>query len=493
MREQKPYAYQLINGKEVAVPCHFVLKNKTLSFQFPKGYNKNIELVIDPVLSFACSSGSTADNFGMSATYDDKGHLYAGGTAFAQGYPITTGAYDETFDSSALLPGNDVVITKFDSSGTFLHYSTYLGGSSCEIISSMIVNAQGDLFIYGTTGSDNFPVSTGGYDRTFNGGNPVAFPKNVTNYQEGTDLYVCHFNSTGSALLASTYVGGSGNEGANNSNDLTYNYGDYYRGEILLDNAGNVYVASTSSSKNFPVTAGCMQSNVGGGMDGIVFKMPPNLSSLTWSTYLGGTDDDACYGLNIDNSLNVFVTGGTASNNFPTVAGSFKTTYGGGQSDGFISKINSSGTTLLASTFVGTNSYDQCFLLQFDKNYDVYTVGQSLGNMPVSAGVYSNTNSKQFIWKLKNDLSATLFTTIFGNGNGQVNISPTAFLVDRCDNIYVCGWGGEEEKNAPTKNMPLTPDAYQSDTDGYNFYLFVLTADAESLLYGSYFGGAKTA
>jgi gliding motility-associated-like protein len=493
--EQKPYAFQVINGKEVMVPCHFVLKNKTLSFQFPNGYDKNIDLVIDPILSFACSSGSTADNFGMSATYDEQGNLYSGGTAFAQGYPTTTGALDVSFNGG--IGENDVVITKFDSSGTFLHYSTYLGGSACEIVSSMMVNAQGELAIFGTTGSDNFPVTSGAYDKTFSGGSSVSFPSNGTNYPDGTDLYVCRFNSAGNALLASTYVGGSQNEGANNSTAaLAYNYGDYYRGELITDNAGSVYVASTSYSNNFPVTAGCMQSKAGGGMDGIVFKMPADLSKLTWSTYLGGSNDDGSYGLVIDNALNVFVTGGTASTNFPVTPGSFKTTYGGGQSDGYISKIKSDGTGLMASTFIGTNLYDQCFLLQLDKNFDVYTVGQSLGTMPVSAGVYSNANSKQFIWKLNSNLSSTAFTTIFGNGNGKINISPTAFLVDRCDNIYVCGWGGDKTNllsATPTDNMPLTSNAFQSTTDGYNFYLFVLTANASSLLYGSYFGGASSA
>jgi gliding motility-associated-like protein len=490
MTEQKPYAYQLINGEQITVPCHFVLKNKTLSFQFPHGYNKNIDMVIDPVLSFACSSGSTADNFGMSATYDNQGNLYSGGTAFDQGYPVTTGVIDGTFNGGA--GDNDVVITKFDSSGTFLHYSTYLGGSSCEIVSSMFVNPQGELFLYGTTGSANFPVSAAAYDKTFNGGTAVSFPENGTNYPKGTDLYVCRFNSSCTSLLASTFVGGTQNEGANNSNALAYNYGDYYRGEIILDNAGNVYIASTSYSNNFPTTAGCLQATAGGGMDGIVFKMPADLSKLIWSTYLGGSADDGSYGLIVDNSLNAYVTGGTASSNFPATTGAYSTTYGGGQSDGYISKIKNDGTALIASTFIGTAQYDQCFLLQFDKNFDVYTIGQSLGTMPVSAGVYSNPNSKQFIWKLNNNLSSTAFTTIFGNGNGKINICPTAFLVDDCDNIYVCGWGGEQSKGS-TKNMPLTPNAYQSTTDGYNFYLFVLTANATSLLYGSYFGGASSA
>ncbi len=491
--EQKPFAYQWILGKQVEVPCEFVLKNTTVSFRFPHGYDKNKELIIDPILVFAASSGSTADNFGMTATYDAQGCLYAGGTCFSQGYPVTLGAFDETYNGISQSGRTDVIITKYDPSGTFMQYSTYLGGSvSTEIVSSLIVNSQNELMLFGATGSSDFPVTAGAYDVTFNGGSLLSFPMNGTEYDNGTDLYVSRFNSTGTSLLASTFVGGSQNDGVNNSSTLAYNYGDYYRGEIQVDNSGNCYIASYTYSSDFPTTAGCAQPNAGGGLDGVVFKMNAGLSALTWSTYLGGSADDGCYALTLDNLQNVYTTGGTSSSNFPATAGTLSTVYNGGSTDGFVTKIKNNGSAVLKSTFVGTNAYDQSFLIQFDNDFDLYIIGQTEGVMPVSAGVYSNPNSKQFIWKMDSTLSTPLFKTIFGNGSGQVNISPSAFLVDGCGNIYVCGWGGNILTGIPTTNMPITANALQSSTDGFNFYLFVLSPDAASLLYATYFGGAQS-
>lgn len=491
--EQKPYAYQIINGKQKEVPCEFVLKNTTVSFRFPKGYDKNVELIIDPVLVFACSSGSTADNFGMTATYDDQGCLYAGGICFSQGYPTTTGAFDVTYNGISAGGRTDVAITKYNATGTALIYSTYLGGStSTEVISSLVVNSQNELMLYGATGSSDFPVTVGAYDITFNGGAFLSFTANGTEYANGTDLYVTKFNSTGTSLLASSYVGGSNNDGANSSGSLLYNYGDYYRGEIQVDNQGNCYIASCTYSVDFPTTAACPQPNPGGGMDGVVFKMDPGLTALTWSTYLGGSSDDGCYALTIDNFFNVYATGGTSSIDFPSTAGALSTVYNSGLADGFITKIQSNGASILRSTFIGTSSYDQAFLIQFDVDYDLYIVGQSEGTMPVTPGVYSNANSKQFIWKIDSTLSNTLFTTNLGNGSGQVNISPSAFLVDGCGNIFVCGWGGNILTGIPTTGMPLTSNALQPSTDGFNFYLLVLAPDATALLYATYFGGGQS-
>lgn len=491
--EQKPYAYQLVNGKQVEVPCEFILKNTTVEFGFPQGYDKSIELIIDPVLVFACSSGSTADNFGMTATYDSFGCLYAGGTCFSQGYPITLGAFDVSYNGISQSGRTDVTITKYDATGTSLMYSTYLGGAvSTEIVSSLIVNEQNELMLFGATGSSDFPITTGAYDITFNGGNFLSFQSNGTEYDNGTDLYVSKFNSDGTNLLASTFVGGTQNDGANASNILGYNYGDYYRGEIQVDNLGNAYIASCTYSSDFPTTAGCPQAAAGGALDGVLFKMDPSFSSLIWSTYIGGNADDGCYALAMDDLLNVYTTGGTASNNFPITSGTIDTTYNGGSTDGFITKIKNDGTSIMNSTFIGTGSYDQSFLIQFDKNFDLYIIGQTEGTMPVTPGTYSNPNSKQFIWKIDSTLNTVLFTTIFGNGSGQVNITPSAFLVDGCDNIYVCGWGGNILTGIPTSNMPLTANAFQSSTDGFNFYLFVLTPNASSLLYATYFGGNQS-
>lgn len=491
--EQKPYAFQVINARTVEVPCEFVLKKNTVSFRFPKGYDKNYELIIDPILVFACSSGSTADNFGMTATYDAVGNLYGAGTCFDMGYPTTLGAFDPTYNGVVAYGRTDVVVTKFDSSGTFLQYSTYIGGAlGTEVVSSLIVSTNNELMLFGATGSTDFPITAGAYDATFAGGDTLEFYSNGTIYNSGTDLYVARFNSTGTALIGSTFVGGTENEGTNNSPTLYYNYGDYYRGEIQTDYSGNCYVTSCTYSANFPTTPGCFQPIAGGGMDGVVFKMNPTLTAMTWSTYLAGMADDGCNALTVDLAQNVYVTGGTSSANFPVTAGVVGPVYSGGISDGFITKIRNDGAIALSSTFVGTPFYDQNFLIQLDNNLDVYIVGQTEGNMPVSAGVYSNANSKQFIWQLNNGFTSTLFTTNFGNGNGTVNISPSAFLVDTCGNIYVCGWGGNILMGTATVGMPLTPDAHQSTTDGFNFHLMVLAPDAVSLIYATYFGGGTS-
>ncbi|MGQ0828728.1 MAG: DUF7948 domain-containing protein [Bacteroidota bacterium] len=518
--EQRPYAYQWIDGKRIEVPCEFVLKNTIVSFNFPRGYNKGYELVIDPVLVFAASSGSIADNFGMTATYDAKGNLYSGGTVFGIGYPTTLGAYDTSWNGSGtyVYGRTDIVITKYDSSGTFLQYSTYLGGNTgTEVVTSLVVDAQNELVLYGATGSTDLPVTTNAYDATFNGGRPLYFYNNGTYFYGGTDIYLSKFNSTGTTLLGSTYIGGSLNDGVNYNNDSTflfnftdpvsgvtrpiygtdydslqYNYGDQFRGEINVDQTGNIYISSSSRSSNFPISNG-FDNSLGGKQDGVVFKFNNDLSQLLWSTFLGGNNNDAGYALAIDDSTNVYVTGGTRSTDFPSTAGALRTSYNGGIADGYITKIKNDGTAILFSTFWGTVSYDQCYFVQLDKDNDVYVVGQTEGSMPITAGVYNNINSGQFISKMNDSLNTLIFSTVFGNGNGRPNISPSAFLVDECKNIYVSGWGGDILVGPQTTGMPITPGAIQpSSGDGFNFYLIVLSTDATSLFYATYFGGGAS-
>jgi len=511
--EQKPYAYQWIEGKQVEVVCEFVLEKNSVRFQFPNGYDKKTELIIDPVLVFACSSGSLADNFGMTATYDAHGDLYSGGTAFGTGYPTTLGAYDTSWNGApSYVDGRtDVVITKYDSSGTFLQYSTYIGGSNgSEIVTSLVVDSLDELLLYGATGSSDFPVTSNAFDTTFNGGTLLHFICNGTFFDNGTDIYVAKFNSAGTSLMASTYIGGSMNDGVNTNNttvltsacgpasfeypldSLQYNYGDQYRGEINVDKFGNVYIASSTRSSDFPIVNG-FDNTLGGQQDAVVFKMNSDLSQLLWSTYLGGSDNDAGYAMALDDSLNVYVTGGTRSTNFPATVGALKTSYSGGKADGYITKIKKDGTAILFSTYWGTASYDQCYFVQLDRNGDVYVVGQTQGAMPVTSGVYNNPNSGQFITKMNDSLNTLMFSTVFGNGNGMPTISPSAFLVDDCKNIYVSGWGGNIITGIPTTGMPVTSNAIQpSSGDGFNFYLFVLTSNASSLFYATYFGGAQS-
>ena len=233
----------------------------------------------------------------------------------------------------------------------------------------------------------------------------------------------------------------------------------------------------------------------GGPQDGVVFKLNTDLSSILWSTYLGGNNDDAVYDVVLDQNNNLYIAGGTNSVNFPTTTGVLSPAIHGGV-DGFITHLNATGSTILASTFIGTPDYDQTYFVELDPYGDVYTTGQTEGLYPVSAGVYSNAGSSQFIHKMNATLDTTIYSTVFGNGNRIPNISPTAFLVDTCLNVYVAGWGRCLSlgvfTNGNNSNMPITPNAHQSWTDGCDFDFFVLNSTATAPAYATYFGGGMS-
>jgi len=479
--EQKPYAYQMVNGSPKKVKCYFKLEGTTVSFDFPNGYNKNKELIIDPTLIFASYSGSTANNFGFTSTFDNAGNLYGGGISYGVGYPTTTGAYQELFSGGAF----DVAITKFSPDGTSLIYSTYLGGNGRENPHSLIVNNNEELLIFGTTNSTNFPVTTNAYDTSSNG---------------GYDMFVSKLNSTGNSLLGSTHIGGTLDDGLNSSTPLRYNYADDFRGEIIIDANNDVFVTSSTLSTDFPIAGGTIQSTLAGGQDACVFKLNPNLTNLIWSTYIGGTSNDAGYSLQFDETNNILITGGTASNDFPTTTGVHQQIFQGGSTDGWISKINSTASSLIASTYIGTNAYDQSYFVQLDTANNVYVFGQTEGVYPITPPtVHNDPNSGQFLHKLSPDLSTTIFSTTFGNSSGTTDIAPSAFLVNQCNYILISGWGGSLN-NAPTGNatssttigLPITSNAIQPTTDGEDYYLAMFGEDADTLLYATFFGGSTS-
>lgn len=484
-------------------PCRLRLADGTVTFE-PIDYDTAWDLTIDPVLTFSTYTGSTADNFGFTAAHDTAKLLVAGGIVFGNGYPTTVGAYDASFnggDPSSLYGGVDVGITKFNANGSALIYSTYIGGSGDETPNSIIVNSQDELLIFGITGSSDFPTTPTAYDKTFAGGTASTFLSNGTYFSNGTDMYVAKLSADGSQLLGSTYVGGTSNDGLNNVTNLRFNYGDQFRGEVVVDTGDNVYVASSTASSNFPTTPGAFKTTLGGGQDGCVVKLSPDLSSLIWATYLGGTNTDASYGLKVRPDNSVVVAGGTTSTDFPTTPAALNPAAIGGVADGYLALLSANGANLLSGTYLGTSGHDQSYFVELDDDGYIYTYGQAGPGYPVTAGVYNNANSGQFITKLNSTLSGISFSTVFGKGDGNPEISPTAFLVDRCQNIYCSGWGGTTNSpglgalntDTDVSGMPLTSDAYQSTTDGSDFYFFVVSKDAKNLLYATYFGGNSSA
>ena len=493
LKELNPYSYQQSEKGRKEISCKYKLKNDVVTFDV-KNYDRSSTLVIDPSLVFCSFTGSTADNWGFTATFGPDGSMFGGGIVFNAGFPVSPGAFQTTFgggiSSEFGADGFDIGIIKLSPNGSNRVYATYIGGSGNEFPQSLICDPQGELIIAGRTNSSNYPTTPSGSGGLIGTGGLF-------------DIIVTKLNAAGNGLIGSKRIGGDKDDGANitpygnGAASLQHNYGDEARSEVILDNAGNIYLGSCTQSKNFP-TVSPFQSANGGGQDGVVLKMSPDVSTLLFSSYLGGDGNDAAYVLDINPITgNLYVAGGTESStaSFPgNHSGTVGPTYSG-NIDGFVAIV--SGTSLTRSTFLGTSSYDQVYGIKFDKSGFPYVMGQTMGTWPHINAAYINNGGKQFIAKLKPDLSAYVYSTVFGSGSALPNISPTAFLVDRCENVYVSGWGGcfcngspanFEYPNAGTTGLPVTSNAIKASTDGRDFYFFALKKDAAAQLHGSFFG-----
>ncbi len=310
---------------------------------------------------------------------------------------------------------------------------------------SLVADNQGNLILTGRTNSTDYPVV------------PARNPA-VSGPGGSYDIVVSKLSPDGSQLLGSMRIGGSGMDAVNigersnmSSSSLRRNYGDDARSEVLLDAADNIYVAACTQSSDFPTTANAAQRNPIGKQDGVLLKLDPSCRNILFSTRVGGTDDDAAYVLAIGNRNNIYVAGATKSNDIAGIpsSGVIQPNFGGGEIDGFVLELNDQGSAITTGTYVGTSSIDEVYGIDVDKFGLPYIMGTTHGDMPVKNAAYSVPGSKQFIWKMEADLSNTVYSTIYGSPNsGGPNISPTAFMVDRCENVYVSGWGGKANSSS---------------------------------------------
>ncbi|MEP7164915.1 MAG: PKD domain-containing protein [Ferruginibacter sp.] len=496
VKELYPYSYQTASGKREDVDCKYIVRNNIVTFQV-KNQDPKATLVIDPSIIFSSFTGSSVDNWGYTATPGPDGSFFAAGIAFGAGYPVSPGAFSTIFNGGVdedLFPPYDIAIFKFSPNGSQRLYATYLGGNGNEQPHSMIVDAQGNLVVAGRTNSGNFPATV---PRIGSGG--------------VYDIFITKFNAAGNALMGSVKIGGSADDGVNirpkyrgtqslpAADGIRRNYGDDARSEVILDGSNNIILSSCTQSPNFPVTAGTpIQSIYGGGrQDGVILKFNSNLSSLLFSSFFGGSGDDACFVASINPLTgNIYIGGSTTSNNIPgNKTGVINATFQGGISDGYVTEIRSDGSGIIKTTYLGTNGIDMLYGLKFDKFGFPYVMGTTTGNWTVTPNVnFSNPGSKQFISKLQPDLSGYVYSTIFGTNSSVPNISPIAFLVDRCQNVYVSGWGGginvdQHYTTGNTTGLPeVNPLPGLPSADGADFYFFVLEKNAQSQLFGSHFG-----
>src|SRR5437762_855403 len=330
VRLEKPMVYQEVGGERKPVEGRYVLASANrIGFQLGV-YDHSQPLVIDPVLVYSTYLGGSAYGEGDGIAVDGSGNAYVTGLTDSTNFP-TLNALQSTFSSNYV-----GFVTKFNPSGSALVYSTYFGGSDGGWGRSIAVDASGNAYVTGVTSASNFPT-VNALQSTYGGGY--------------NDAFVIKLNPTGSALVYSTYLGGS-------------DYDQAYR--IAVDASGNACVTGYTGSTNFPTTAGAFQTTIGGlNQNAFVTKINPSGAALVYSTYLGGSGEDIGYGIAVDGSGNAYVTGEAGSTNFPSTAGAFQTAIGG-YSDAFVSKLNPGGSALVYSTYLGGSGEDSGYGITVD-------------------------------------------------------------------------------------------------------------------------------
>jgi hypothetical protein len=310
---------------------------------------------------------------------DASGNAYVTGFTQSSDFPTTPGVFQSTCGGSC--QNGDAFLLKFNAAGSALTYSTYLGGSNLDYGLSVAVESSGDAYVTGATSSTDFPTTPGAFETACKACANAA-----------SDAFVTELNPTGSALVYSTYLGGSGNsKGA---------LGDQGFG-IAIDASGNAYVTGQTYSTDFPTTLGALQKRYGGGGDAFVTEVNSAGSQLVFSTYLGGKSHDNGLAIAVDSAGNVYVTGGTISSTFPTTSDAFDTICHACVNhigDAFVTELNPVSGTLVYSTFLGgsgnkqTRFGDQGHAIAVDASGDIYVAGNADSvDFPTTPGAFQTT------------------------------------------------------------------------------------------------------
>ncbi|MBI5374272.1 MAG: SBBP repeat-containing protein [Candidatus Schekmanbacteria bacterium] len=409
----KPFAYQEIDGKKIEVGCEFVItreqsdRSNLSSYGFQvASYNNNYPLVIDPLLASTFIGGNDID-YVYGIAIDTSGNVYITGSTYSYDFPTTPGAYDR---AGSFFYEQDVFVSKLNNTLTSLLASTFIAGISDDVAENIAIDSSGNIYVVGYTESSNFPYTTGAYDTTIN----------------GYAAFISKLDNTLSSLLASTFI----------------DYGQIQT--ITVSSSGNVFVTGKTNSPNFPTTADAYDTSFSGTSDSFISKLDNGLTSLLASTLIGGGYAEGISDLTIDSSGNIYITGGTGSiwysSSYPTTPGAYDTTYGG-WGDVFVSKLNNSLTTLLASTFLGGQAMDGASAIALDSSGNVYitggtsTQGMIPPDFPTTVGAYVTSYDEQadiFISKFNNTLSSLIASTL-GAGGSLIKI-------DSSGNIITSGW-----------------------------------------------------
>ena len=449
------------DGSGGPIPCRFELMNECQYKISVGAFDKSRNVVIDPLIDYSTFIGGSDYDRGYGIAIDTSGNAYITGWTGdgTTDYPTTSGAFDTTHNGNY-----DVFVTKLNSDGSSLVYSTYIGGSSGDGGSGIAIDTSGNAYITGSTGVEtDYPTTSGAFDTTHNG---------------GVDVFVTKLDSVGSSLVYSTFIGGSNDDRG---------YG------IAIDTSGNSYITGLTryDTTDYPTTSGAFDTTHNGGYDVFVTKLNSAGSLLVYSTFIGGSNYDIGYGIVIDTSGNVYITGYTLDDtaDYPTTSGAFDTTHNGGE-DVFVTKLNSAGSSLVYSTFIGGSSIDLGEGIAIDTSGNAYITGSTCSkNYPTSPGAFDTTHNGDvdvFVTKLNSTGSSLVYSTYIG---GSGDDEGREIAIDTSGNAYIIG-----STRDGTTDYPTTSGAYDMTYNGglYDVFVTRMNPTGSLLVYSTFIGGSNS-
>ena len=454
--ENAPYCYQMEdkNNEMVKVTSWYAIEKNIVSFNIEK-YDPTLPLIIDPLI-FSTFIGGSSDDYGVDITRDPENNIYVAGSTASSDFPTTAGCYDDSYNGV----DRDIVVVKLSPDGSELLLSTFVGGTLTDHSDGITLDPENNIYVAGDSSSLDFPTTSGCYDRIHNG------------YR---DAIVFKLNSDGSDLIYSTFVGGIETD---------------YESRIILDPENNAYVSGITNSPDFPTTPGCYDDTHNGGNDVFVFKLNSDGSDLDYSTFVGGSDDEWFDGsLTLNSQNNAYVTGATSSNDFPTTNGCYDETYNGGDTDVFAFKLNSEGSDLIFSTFIGGNNWDRGWRIALDSGENAYITGWTFSpNFPTTPGSYDdsfNGSEDIFICKFNQDGSELLISTFLGGISEEWH---SQIALDSKDNVYISSSVFDRDP----QDFPTTPGCYDDSHNGaWDVVVCKLSSDLSKLFYSTFIGGSQ--
>jgi hypothetical protein len=440
--EQQPVVFQLDDGAKVPVEGKYLLRDRT-SFGFEiTNHNPALPLIIDPVLSYSTYLGNGSDDNGEDIAVDASGAAYITGYTYSANFP-TFNPYLDTLQGI-----HDAFVTKLNSSGTGLIYSTYLGGDAQDIARGIAVDAAGAAYITGFTLSSDFPTQ-----------NPY-----LDTIQGSVDAFVTRLSSSGNSLEYSTYLGGGGSDVGH---------------AIVADASGAAYITGIASSTDFP-TVNAYEGTNQGGVDAFVTKLNSAGNNPVYSTYFGGSTSDYGYGVAVDSSGAAYVTGYSKSDDLPTV-NPYQDTLSGTQSV-FAIKLASAGNSLVYATYIGGSDADDARDIAIDQAGAAYITGETKSVDFPAVSSYQDTLGgfiDVFVTKVGNSGSSLDYSTYIGGSARDVGRS---IAVDTAGAAYVTGFTYSD--NFPTRNP------YQDSLRGFVDVIAVkLSTSGSNLIYSTFLGG----